>query len=182
MFNLPPLKTCMPSAWCLHGDNGKPMCYAMRKRSAWPNVKMGNEWRYRQSLKADFVSRMTALLSRTDKQYFRIHASGDFYSEEYVEKWVEICSACPHLIFRAPTRRRDLTEAIRKLASLKNVVIRESLDTERTEPTMGLPVAAIEGLGSAVHDGYIQCVDSCSQCGHKCWLNPERDVVFPLLL
>jgi hypothetical protein len=43
-----------------------------------------------------------AVLKRT--KYFRIHDSGDFWSPEYYDQWVEICEHFSAVKFWAPTR------------------------------------------------------------------------------
>ena len=85
IFNLPALKTCTPSVWCASH------CYATKRRYVWANVVKAYTWRYRQSLRSDFVERMiNEIQQRTNIIMIRPHISGDFYSTTYVRKWAEI--------------------------------------------------------------------------------------------
>ncbi len=170
LFNLPPVKTCTPTDWCLHGKNGKPACYALGGNFVFESVKRGAMERFEASQQSDFVDRMSREIERAKVKYFRFHASGDFYSEEYVGKVRDIASLFPNVLFRTTTRRRDLKEAILELASLPNFIVRESLDHCRSEPVMGLPFAALDSLDVVkTGDSYL-CQNDCEACGYHCWL------------
>jgi hypothetical protein len=170
LFNLPPHLTCKPSKWCLKGRDGKPACYARRNNFLLPNVKEAAKRRYQASKRKDFVEKMLEELEKVQPEFFRWHSSGDCYSKEYIEKIIEIVKNIPDTLFRTTTRRRDLKTPLRKLARLPNMIVRESLDTEFTKPTMGLPVAAISSLPIA--EGMIECPNDCDACGHYCRQDP----------
>lgn len=178
-FSLPPGKTCTPSDWCLKGLDGKPACYAMRNRFKFSNVKKSLQRRYEASKRADFATRVVGELKKAMPRFFRIHVSGDFYSEEYINKWVEICQNCPEVQFRTTTRRRDLLNPMLELNSLPNVVVRESLDPSIPEPRMGLKIAALRSLKEAeLRKAYV-CPQHCPECGYKCWTD-DIDVCWTL--
>lgn len=169
LFNLPPVQTCTPTDWCLHGKNGKPACYALGGNFVFENVKRGSFERLEASKKPDFVDRMSQEIVHAKVKYFRFHASGDFYSEEYVGKVMSIASRFPEVSFRTTTRRRDLKEAILELDSLPNFIVRESLDSCRSEPVTGLPFAALDFLDVVrAGDSYL-CQNDCKACGYHCW-------------
>lgn len=167
IFNLPPKKTCTPTKWCLFGKNGKPQCYALKNNFVWSNVVKALNWRLAQSKRKDFVKRLAKEINDKKLKYFRVHAAGDFYSKEYIEKWAEIARSCPDTIFRTTTRRLDLKDAIMSLNKLPNFIVRESLDNCRSTPSMGLPFAALSNL--KVAKGKMKCKNDCDVCGHKCW-------------
>lgn len=93
IWNLPAIKTC-PYAT----EHCKNACYALAAENAYPTVKPCRENNYNESLKADFAKRMIETITyyRNSKSYknklmiVRIHESGDFYNQEYANKWVEI--------------------------------------------------------------------------------------------
>jgi len=175
-FNVPPVKTCKPTRWCMKGLNGKPACYAQRGHHNNPIVQDSMENRLKASKRADFVDRTIDELARIRKvEYFRIHAAGDFYSEEYVRKWIAICKATPHIKYWAATRRRDLTKVIRELDALPNVIVRQSLDESSPKPSMGLKLATIYGV-PAGKGGFV-CPGACDPCGYHCW-NKRSNVQF----
>jgi len=47
------------------------------------------------------------ILNRKDK-YIRVHESGDFYSQEYLNKWIQIMKNCPDKSFLIYTQMYDL--------------------------------------------------------------------------
>jgi hypothetical protein len=67
----------------------------------------------------------------------RIHVSGDFYSADYVRKWLAIARACPQTRFFGYTRswrRPDIAEALAELARCKNVRLWYSCDRDTGIP------------------------------------------------
>lgn len=159
IWNLPPIETCRPSAWCSQN------CYALRNNFLLPSVKASLQWRLKQSRRTDFVERMIHEVSAY--KLLRIHASGDFYNRRYVHAWYHIVHNCPETKFRTTTRRTDLKESLQLLHTLPNMIVRESLDTSEPEPCMNLPVAALTGIRAA--KGALRCADNCVECGYKCW-------------
>jgi len=172
VFNIPPISTCKPSKWCAKN------CYARHGKHGLPNVKNGSNWRLRESKKKDFVERMVKEIKGKWK-YFRIHASGDFYSDDYVDKWIEIIKQCDDTIFLAFTKRDDLKDSLKKLEKLKNVRIRDSLDPSRTKPVTGLKsFAAIDNYWyDFSKKGMVDCGSGCEPCGYKCWTTTKNIVL-----
>lgn len=99
-FSMPPVETC-PSAteMCIM------KCYALKDYYRnWDNVSKSQHINYIMSQRADFVELMTknlmieAMKHDVENMFaeekkpltVRIHVSGDFYSQEYFEKWVQI--------------------------------------------------------------------------------------------
>lgn len=98
MFNLPAgMLTCGMEC---------PGCYAIREQKRFKSVENSRVWRHGESLRKDFVERVNfELRYQTRPKYFRVHASGDFYSQEYVNKWVQIAKDNPDITFYAYTKR-----------------------------------------------------------------------------
>lgn len=105
-----------------------PGCYAHREQQRYPTVLPARTMRYGASLQLDFVSRVCSELSsmKSPPKYFRIHASGDFYDQAYINKWEAIIRTFPTITFYAYTKRkRDFDFTV--LESLPNCVIIDSL-------------------------------------------------------
>lgn len=91
-YNLPALKTC-PYA----STDCKKFCYAKRDER-YTTVRASREKAFKVSLDSNFVNRMVysiavELKSRRYKNaftLFRLHESGDFYNQEYFNKWIDI--------------------------------------------------------------------------------------------
>lgn len=91
IFNLPAQKTC-PFATELC----KKSCYAKKAEKCYPSVLPCRENNYNASIEDDFINNMIEAIEKMLKTpsytkakhvIFRIHESGDFYSQEYVNKW-----------------------------------------------------------------------------------------------
>jgi hypothetical protein len=177
VFNLPPVQTCKPSDWCCHGRNGKPGCYAQRNNHRFPSVEKGNKRRQDASFEKDFVEKMVQEIQHGHWRYFRIHASGDFYSKQYIQKWIQITKQCPETKFLAFTRRTDFAHEMRSLNSRDNVIVRESLDKSRPKPSMKLKFAAIDHYKTPRRKKIIDCKEGCPECGYTCWNQKKLDVL-----
>ena len=112
IFNLPSLITC-PYAT----DICKKKCYSKYPEFMFESVRMSRNNNLDESKKDTFVNDMidhiTYILNskkNKDKQIiFRLHESGDFYSQEYVNKWIKIVSSFEDkpIIFQAYTKSID---------------------------------------------------------------------------
>lgn len=167
IFNLPALSTCRPSEWC------KKHCYANKGRFRFSNVRKAHGLRLTASLRDDFVSRRIAEIKKKHYTYIRIHISGDFYSEAYVDKWAAIARAFPDIIFRTNTKRTDFMKHMKKVFP-ENLIVRESTDTTRKHREI-FPQAAI--IGTPGSEDFFTCNDECEACNFHCWHNPEVNVV-----
>jgi len=169
IFNLPPLLTCTPSEWCLKH------CYALKGRFLWTTTKEAYYWRYSQSLMKNFAEKMISEINwRRSIKYVRVHISGDFYSCDYIDKWVRIAKTLPEIIFRTNTRRLEGFQKYMRKVFPQNFVVRESTDPTRN--SLGIfPQAAIKGTPGSKK--FFICKDDCAKCNFYCWCNPEVNVV-----
>jgi len=106
-----------------------PGCYALKAQIRFPNTVIPyREARYDASLQDDFVDLVVTELSssRRSARAVRIHESGEFYSQEYIEKWLAIATRLPDFNFYAFTKRIKDFE-FTELMSLPNVVIIDSM-------------------------------------------------------
>ena len=101
-FSLPAEKTCNGTTHC------KKFCYAKKAERAYPNVLPCRERNFNISKGNDFVRQVTKWIYRERPEYFRIHESGDFYSQAYVNKWKDIMTLCPDTTFLAYTQKYEL--------------------------------------------------------------------------
>lgn len=98
------LNTCPSALAC------RAVCYAKQGRYAMPNVVNARKHNLDYSLTDGFVAGVVADLQRMRKvNTVRIHDSGDFYNQEYFNKWCDIARALPHIIFYAYTKTLTLS-------------------------------------------------------------------------
>jgi hypothetical protein len=103
-FGLPAGKTCPGAGAC------KAICYAQKGCYRFKNVKAVQEARLEVTKQDDFARLISLEIFKHKKapKAIRIHDSGDFYSQEYLNKWVLIAHKNPDIIFYAYTKSLDL--------------------------------------------------------------------------
>lgn len=95
--------TCSAALAC------KAVCYAKQGAYAFPDTIDARRRALSHSFSETFAADMVAKLGRTQVyDTVRVHDSGDFYSQEYLEKWYSIARALPRFKFYAYTKRLDL--------------------------------------------------------------------------
>lgn len=102
--------------------------------------------------RADFVARMSAEARMC--RVVRVHVSGDFYSEDYTRKWIQIARNTPGTLFYAYTRSWrgggvKLLEALLELSKLPNFRLNISTDQDTGIP--GWLPRAFGGSGNLVY-------------------------------
>ena len=161
-FNLPAGFTCPGAGRCKDAK----FCYAMTGNTErFPAVLRSQSKNYLSSLQSYFVDIMIDKIKRIKSplDLFRVHESGDFYSQEYIEKWAEIARNIPEIKFYAYTKsyvNLDLST----LWALENFnLIQSTGSRDDTKIDYSLPHATIfrtkEQLLSA---GYADCSEKDS--------------------
>jgi Gene product 88 len=98
------VNTCPGATAC------RSVCYAKQGRYLMPNVMAARQDNLAESLKETFVEDMIkALTSARSYNVIRIHDSGDFYNQTYLDKWSAIAAALPGKIFYAYTKAHHLS-------------------------------------------------------------------------
>jgi hypothetical protein len=131
-FSLPIEKSCK-SATSLCGR----ACYAKAGHFAWPSVHLSHRRAWEASAQQDFADQVVAFCEKKGVKTVRVHVSGDFYSQGYVEKWADAATRLSGVTFLAYTRRwRDprMFGALGAFGSLANVFLWLSADAETGEP------------------------------------------------
>lgn len=79
-------------------------CYARKKRYKFSNVKSSLARKYYATKREDFVDVMSADVEKSKADFIRIHDAGDYYSPDYVEKWMTIIKRFPNKNFYSYTK------------------------------------------------------------------------------
>lgn len=177
IWSLPAVITCpYATAHCI------AECYARKSEQQYPDCLPSRNRNLAFSKTADFVPFVSAYIRKkatyrtwkTATVIVRIHESGDFYSQEYFDKWLEIannCSDLENVVFMAYTKSLPFVHDVPA-----NMVIRSSIwdDTaaEMIELTkqLGLTIytACTAGIWSALPRRNQCDCKSCASCA-KCW-------------
>lgn len=112
-FDLPAGHTC-PCA-----DKCRFFCFATEGAFDWNGKKALSKANYESSLTDGFVQSMVDKLNDLcqhtragRKVCIRIHASGDFYSREYAQKWSDIARQCPDVTFYAYSKSVSIVKSV----------------------------------------------------------------------
>lgn len=142
-------------------------CYAIKEQVRFPATVMGARLKRLELAKhPSFDIQISEELARLRKKpkFFRIHASGEFFSQDYVDAWQRIAQANPTIVFYAYTKRKSEFnfEAITDLA---NFVLIDSLHFGKLN--YGPLDKAPEG--AFVCPSYLgeTCGESCTYCMTK---------------
>lgn len=197
-WSIPPVATC-PSAT----NDCIMKCYALKDYYRnWDNVSKSQYINHKMSEREDFVEIMSKMLkiealkhevendvNGTNKVLtVRIHVSGDFYSQEYFEKWVQIAENLKGLPiqFGCYTKsinyiKNYLKRTGKKLSDI-NINFNFSVWADTKEKfiamadEMGLNIFTAFSKKSGLPEGYIQCPNDFEKnvCGTKCNMCYEK--------
>ena len=103
-FSLPAYKTITGKTVCPFAKDCVKYCYAQKGNYRYPSVVKGLNNRYNLSQTEEFIPQMNATIILERPTHVRIHDSGDFYSPEYLNKWVTIAKQNKDVIFYAYTK------------------------------------------------------------------------------
>jgi hypothetical protein len=176
-FSLPPGKTCPGmTPFC------EKYCFACHGWYMMPDVEGANDKRLKASRGKDFVPLLIMELNTIALPAFRLHVVGDFYSESYILKWIEIANHFPDIHFFGSTRSwrvPKLVPAIEEFREQENVYLRASVDlTDNLTPGPAWSTWSVHGQGvPCPHDK--GKVKSCYTCG-RCWSDKVIDTSFQL--
>jgi len=83
-------------------------CYAKKAERTYRNTRLSRIRNLNDSKRKDFVSKMIPLIERKKSKYVRVHESGDFYSQIYLDKWIDIANKFPEKTFLMYTQNYKL--------------------------------------------------------------------------
>ncbi len=174
-WSLPPVETCPGrSALC------ERVCYARSGRFRTRSMIERLNNNLTAAMQDDFADRVAAEIRRRGVRTLRVHVSGDFFNENYVDQWANIARRSPRTTLYGYTRSwRDpaVAATLVEFATLKNVRLWYSVDSET-----GLPTVIPPGVRVA----YLQTDQSDTPSGGVVFrvreLRRERAERFPLRL
>ena len=113
-------KTITAAGTCICNCVG---CYAQTGFYNMPNTKYSNALKtVIARTDAEFMANaIIAQIHASNIKLVRIHASGDFFSTDYVNDWRRIVRECPNTMFWTYTKNRDAEHAFDDLANI-NIV------------------------------------------------------------
>jgi Gene product 88 len=107
-FTIPALKTDDGFMTCPNASACAVGCYARERAYSWPKVKAKHHLNFIATQSDGFIDAMSLEVKLNRADLVRIHDAGDFYSTEYLEKWIAIAKQNPGVIFYAYTKMVDM--------------------------------------------------------------------------
>lgn len=167
--SLPALVTCPgKTSYC------SKVCYATKGFFRFNRVGKSLADNFEAAQQNDFVVKVRKEITRTRVTAFRIHPSGDFYSNEYIQKWIDIITGAPSVKFWAYTRSWRVPELVNKLQELNklpNLQLFASIDATTIEtPPTWLRVADVTNNWDTYDSTYVRCPNqkndaiTCEKC------------------
>ena len=102
-FGIPAYKSISGRLTCPMADACIKFCYAKKGAYIWKNVKPAFERRYELTKTDKFIAKINAEIVLKEPEYIRVHDSGDYYSKNYLNKWIEIAKNNPSVKFYSYT-------------------------------------------------------------------------------
>ena len=171
IFDLPAVKTCPNCSACAS------TCYAVKTERRWRNVAHWRDYNLelvKKDLEGDtkLLRMLCAQLSKEKPKYVRIHSSGDFFSQAYLDWWEAIAWTFPKTTFYAYTKMYCALD-FKSFANLPNVNILNSVVEygknfgslewcKEVSDRVGVPICP-DTLG---HEG-VHCGETCTLCMRK---------------
>lgn len=176
IWNLLAIVTCIGStAEC------RNKCYARKAERLYPNVLPSRTENKIEADSNEFVNNMIFTIQKASKRkgftgLFRIHESGDFYNQQYLDAWKSIAKAFPDIKFLAFTKSWQLDLQANKPNNL-NIVYSEFADTKVFKENMPLAIAKKGVQPSDLNKKRFLCPGSCATCS-LCWTLKNDETVF----
>ena len=149
IINLPPIATCPNCASC------SGSCYATLRYGA-PTVTPRWDRNLAMTKREDFVELATRELRYKGTKIVRYHESGDFYSDDYINKCMELAIENPQVFFYGYTKNKKAL----KLNVLKNVnVIYSLVET-------GTPLGEVRNYGNQEYCEFLRDNFNVFICPH----------------
>lgn len=175
-LSLAPLLTCAKGLPC------RKDCYAVKTcklyataATAWMrNTLMAAEDR------TQFFCAVEQFLEAKTPKRFRLHVSGDFMDQDYLDQWIQTIARHPAVEFLAFTKRLDL---VFPSTLPGNLVLVASMWPGFTPPknTDAMPHAWLrtkETPDPRIPEDAFTCPGSCATCNY-CWrMKPKDNVIF----
>jgi hypothetical protein len=102
IFDLPAIISCLNCKDC------KTTCYAKKAEYLYKNVYTFRMENFKLSKTKEFENIINKELENTKLKTIRIHSSGDFYSQSYIDKWTRIMKKHKDKQFYAYTKVKQL--------------------------------------------------------------------------
>ena len=168
-WSITPVESCPVCTGC------KDTCYAIRPYKRWPNVKIAWDRNFALAKENKHMEPIVKQLMHSKCTVVRIHVSGDFFSQKYIDSWVSIAEQFPNIKFYSYSKTIEIFD-FNELCALPNVNIINSIC-----PDDGNNYGSKERI-NMLHEkwGYAICPaveNKAVKCGKTCKICHTHDKV-----
>jgi len=104
-FDLPAYKTMTGKITCPFAKVCIKYCYAQKGAYTWSPAQNKHNQNYLNTKKDNFIDVIQDEINRKRRiTHIRVHSSGDYYSPEYLNKWMTIARSNPDTIYYSYTK------------------------------------------------------------------------------
>jgi hypothetical protein len=142
VWSLPAVKTCPNHKECWS------YCYALKAQAMYPTCLPCRERNWKASKRAGFIEDMQKAIKGMGNKIVRVHESGDFFNQTYLNRWIAIAKAMPGVRFYAYSKAYKLDFS--KLPDNFRVIID----------------AIVYDYGNITPQDYFLCQGDCTECNY----------------
>jgi hypothetical protein len=170
IFNIPARITC-PGRTALCGG----ACYALKAERLYKAVLPARQWNFEITRQPDFVGRMGKEIERHAHKIkrVRIHESGDFYNQAYLEHWFSVATAFPSLRFYAYTKSFHLDFSRRPVNFWLIASFDATTTTAQREAYQRQRLFFQNSFTIVDRHAPASCIQDCTTCD-ACWTGKGR--------
>jgi len=176
IFDLPAGKTCMNSSSCIS------TCYAMKAQKMYQLTRIARDtnlymyYKERTLLKSLLIKQ----ISNSKKNVVRLHSSGDFVSQDYIDFWNEIVIAFPNKKFYAYTKVDKILDFTNIQKNTNFNLISSFINGELNYGSKGYIEYMVQTYNSFICPA-AGSKNSTIKCGRECnYCVENTNVVFPI--
>lgn len=170
LFSLPPVQACLNHKSCAS------TCYAVKSYRQYPSVR--NLWNDNMLLATtnlwSLYDDLRTQLKTTKQNIVRIHQSGDFISQAYVDMWATIATEFPNVLFYAYTKVDHLFDFSRFEALPNTNLITSMINGQRNYGSLSYVTKLASDTGAIVcpathgeNKDSVKCGLTCFHCMTK---------------
>lgn len=175
-FSIPAYKSETGKVTCPFADSCIKFCYAQKGNyKRFPSVRNGMEKKYQLTKQDNFVELMNKEIIKEKPDFIRVHDSGDYYSPEYLDKWLTIAEQNPNVKFYSYTNSIKFVKDLKTIPDNFDFIFSDS----------GKQVDLIDKTKDR-HTKIFNSIDSLNKLGYKNaskidlnatkWFNPNNKV------
>ena len=125
-FGISAYKTSKGKITCPFAKDCIKFCYAQKGAYIWSNVAPAFEKRYNITKQDNFIQLIQLELNKKKPNFVRVHDSGDFYSRQYLQKWLKIANNNKNINFYAYTNSIQFIKELEKIPNNFDFIFSDS--------------------------------------------------------